>query len=146
MTTQEAFPKVRCRASRPKENCMLCFTNPPKAGYIISLCLMEQVYSDLLYGADRHSCCTGHNEMTVFDVWPDLIQNEGNDMRLDRKEQNITLVHSLFITGGEVCSHFLKYRENTSLKMFKSVFENCFQTILLSIMTQILVKHSLLAQ
>lgn len=41
-----------------------------------------QTVDDLLYGADGDTCSAGDYEMAVLDVWPDLIQNEGDDVGL----------------------------------------------------------------
>ncbi|TNN72684.1 hypothetical protein EYF80_017133 [Liparis tanakae] len=53
--------------------------------------------------ADGDTCSTGHNEVTVFDVWSNLIQHKGDDVRLHGQEENITLAHCLFVAGS-TCS------------------------------------------
>lgn len=61
----------------------------------------------LLYRADGDTCSTGHNEVTIFDVWSNLIQHKGDDVRLHGQEDNITLAHCLFVAGGEIDAQFL---------------------------------------
>lgn len=61
----------------------------------------------LLYRADGDTCSTGHDEVAVLNVWSDLIQHEGNDVRLHSQEQDITFTDCLFVAGGEVNAQFL---------------------------------------
>lgn len=61
----------------------------------------------LLYRADCHTCSTGHNEVTIFDVWSNLIQYKRNDVWLYSQEENITFVHGLLVAGGEIDTQFL---------------------------------------
>ena len=67
--------------------------------------------ADLLYGADGDACSTGDYEMTVLDVWPDLIQNEGDDVGLHSQKENIALTDRLFIASCQVHSHFLQRKQ-----------------------------------
>lgn len=46
--------------------------------------------------------------MTVLDVWPNLIQNEGDNVGLYSQKEHITLVDGLFVTCCQVHSHFLQ--------------------------------------
>lgn len=71
-------------------------------------CFTLQRPADLLNGANGDSSSTGHNQVTVFNVWADLIQHKWDDVWLHSQKQNITLLHSLFVAGGEVHSHFLQ--------------------------------------
>lgn len=64
--------------------------------------------ADLLYGVDGDTCCTGDYEMTVLDVGPNFIQNEGDDVGFHSQEEHITLIDSLFVAGRQVHPHFLQ--------------------------------------
>lgn len=64
--------------------------------------------ADLLDGADGDTCRTGHYEMTVLDVWPDLIQNKRNDVRFYSQKEHIALIDSLFVASCQVHPHFLQ--------------------------------------
>lgn len=61
----------------------------------------------LLYRADSDTCSTGHNEVTIFDVWSNFIQHKRNNMWLHSQEENITLAHGFFVAGGEIDTQFL---------------------------------------
>lgn len=87
--------------------------------YKIHFCFQQSqgAITCLLYRADGDTCRTGHNEVTIFNVWSDLIQYERNDVWLHSQEENITLVHSLFITGGEMDSQSLYKSHNLVLEI-----------------------------
>lgn len=40
--------------------------------------------------------------MTIFNIWSNLIQYKRNDVGLHGEEENITLVHCLFVASGEI--------------------------------------------
>lgn len=61
----------------------------------------------LLYRADCDTCRTGHNEVTIFNVWSNLIQYKGNDVWLHSQEENVTFAYCLFVAGGEIDTQFL---------------------------------------
>lgn len=65
------------------------------------------VQTRLLYRADGDTCSTGHDEVAVLNVWSNLIQHEGNDVRLHSQEQDITFTDCLFVAGGEINTQFL---------------------------------------
>lgn len=69
----------------------------------------------LLYRADGDTRSTGHDEVAVFDIWPDLVQHEGNDVRLHGQKQNITFADCLFVAGGEVDTQFLNINKKTDV-------------------------------
>lgn len=61
----------------------------------------------LLYRADGDSCSTGHNKVTIFDVWSNLIQYKRDDVGLHSQEENITFAYCLFVASGEIDTQFL---------------------------------------
>lgn len=65
------------------------------------------IKADLLYGADGDTCSTGDDEMTVLDVRPNLIQNEGDDVGFHSQEEHVTLIDGLFVASRQVHPHFL---------------------------------------
>lgn len=67
----------------------------------------------LLYGADGNTCSTGDYEMAVLDVWSDLIQDEGDDMRLHCQKQHVAPVNRFFVACGQIHPHFLKGKKQT---------------------------------
>ena len=62
----------------------------------------------LLYGADSDTCCTGHNKMTVLNIWSNLIKYKRNDVGLHSQEEDITFANCLLVAGGEIHTQFLK--------------------------------------
>lgn len=60
--------------------------------------------------------------MTVLNVWPNLIQNEGDNVGLYSQKEHITLVDGLFVTCCQVHSHFLQEK---SKKDRGTCHENC---------------------
>lgn len=60
--------------------------------------------------------------MTVLDVWPNLIQNEGDNVGLYSQKEHITLVDGLFVTCCQVHSHFLqeKRKKKTEVLVMKT--------------------------
>lgn len=71
--------------------------------------------ADLLYGADGDTRSTGHYEVTVLDVWPNLIQNKGDDVGFHSQEEHITLTDSLFIARCQVHPQFLQSKKQEDL-------------------------------
>lgn len=71
--------------------------------------------TDLLYGADGDTGSTRHYEMTVLDVWSDLIQNEGDNVGLHSQKQHITLADRLFVASRQVHPHFLQENKETGI-------------------------------
>lgn len=67
----------------------------------------QRAITCLLYRADGDSCSTGHNKVTIFNVWSNLIQHKRNDVWLHSQEENITFVHCLFVAGGQTHTQFL---------------------------------------
>lgn len=65
----------------------------------------------LLYRADGNTCSTRDYKMTVFNVWADLIQNEGDNVGLHSQKEHITLVDSLFVAACQVHPHFLQEKK-----------------------------------
>lgn len=65
----------------------------------------------LLYRADSDTGSAGHHHVTVLNVTANLIQHKGNDRRFYSQEKDITVLHSLLVTGGEVYTQFLKKQE-----------------------------------
>lgn len=61
----------------------------------------------LLYGTDSDPCSTGHNKVTVFDIWSNLIEDKRNDVGLHSQEENISPVHCLLVAGSEIYTQFL---------------------------------------
>lgn len=61
----------------------------------------------LLYGADSHTRSTGHNKVAVFDIWPNLIKNKGDDVGLHGQKEDITSADRLLVAGGKVHTQFL---------------------------------------
>lgn len=61
----------------------------------------------LLYRADGDTCRTGHNKMTIFNVWSYLIQYKRDDVGLHGQEDNIGLAHCLFVACCEIDTQFL---------------------------------------
>lgn len=78
----------------------------------------------LLYRADGDTCSTGHNEVTILDVRPNLIQHERNDVRLHSQEENITFAHCLFVAGGEIDTQFLHKLHLFSTSLGRSIHRN----------------------
>lgn len=64
--------------------------------------------ADLLYGADGDTCCARHDEVTVLNVWPNLIQNKWDDVGFYSQEEHIALTDGLFVASRQVHSHFLQ--------------------------------------
>lgn len=64
--------------------------------------------ADLLYGADGDTCRTGHYEMTVLNVWSNLIQNERDDVGFYGQEEHIAFIDGLFVASRQVHPHFLQ--------------------------------------
>ncbi|KAF3844029.1 hypothetical protein F7725_016077 [Dissostichus mawsoni] len=73
--------------------------------------------TDLLYGADGDACCTRHYEMTVLDVWPNLIENEGDDVGFHSQEEHITLTDGLFVASCHIHPHFLQMKKKNKTVM-----------------------------
>lgn len=63
--------------------------------------------ADLLDGVDGDACRTGDYEMTVLDVWSNLIQNEGDDVGFHSQEEHVALTDGLLVAGRQVHPHFL---------------------------------------
>lgn len=61
----------------------------------------------LLDRADGDTCSTGHNKVTLFDVWSNLIQYERDDVGLHGQEEDITFADCLLVAGGEIDAQFL---------------------------------------
>lgn len=66
--------------------------------------------------------------MAVLNVWSNLIQHEGNDVRLHSQEQDIAFTDCLFVAGGEVNTQFLyiyieRERSNVSYKGNRSTVQ-----------------------
>lgn len=78
---------------------------------IVQFMAFNMALTHLLYRADGDTRSTGHDEVAVFDIWPDLIQHEGNDVRLHGQKQNITFADRLFVAGGEVDTQFLDIKK-----------------------------------
>lgn len=72
--------------------------------------------ADLLYGADGDTCCTRHYEVTVLNIWANLIQNKRDDMGFYSQEENITLTDCLFVAGRQVHPHFLQEKKKKKKK------------------------------
>lgn len=56
----------------------------------------------LFDGSDGDAGGAGHDKVAIFDARSDLVQHEGNDVRLDRQEEDVALAHRLFVAGGDV--------------------------------------------
>lgn len=69
------------------------------------------IKDDLLYGADGDACRTGNYEMTVLNIWPNLIQNKGDDVGFHSQEEDITLTDGLFVASRQVHPHFLQKKK-----------------------------------
>lgn len=69
--------------------------------------------TDLLYGADGDACSTRDYKMAVFDVWPDLIQNKGDDVGLHSQKEHITFIDRLFVASRQVHPHFLQKKRES---------------------------------
>lgn len=62
----------------------------------------------LLNGADGDSSRTGHHDVPVLDVGTDLVQDEGDDVRLHGQEEHVAVLHCLLVAGGQVHPHLLR--------------------------------------
>lgn len=49
--------------------------------------------------------------MAVLDVWPNLIQNEGNDVRFHGQEEHVAPTDCLFVASRHVHPHFLQKKK-----------------------------------
>ncbi len=78
----------------------------------------------LLYRADGDTRSAGHNEVTIFDVWSNLIQHERNDVRLHSQEENIASAHCLFVAGGEIDTQFLHKGHLFSTSLGRTIHRN----------------------
>lgn len=74
--------------------------------------MLEQIcitlIPDLLNGANGDPGGTGHDEMPVFNIRSDFIQDERNNMRLDSQKEDVALMRRFLVAGCEVHAHFLK--------------------------------------
>lgn len=73
--------------------------------------------TNLLYGADGDPGCTGHDEVAVLDVGPNLVQDEGDDVRLHGQEEHVALADRLLVAGGHAHPHFLLGGHQEGLKV-----------------------------
>lgn len=80
---------------------------------------MKVTETDLLYGVDGDPCRTRDYEMTVLDVRPNLIQNEGDDVGFHSQEQHITLTDGLLVASCQVHPHFLHKKTKREVVMVK---------------------------
>lgn len=71
--------------------------------------MASEIY--LLYGADGNTCSTRDYEMSVLNVWPNLIQNKRDDVRFYSQKEHITLVDSLFVASCQIHPHFLREKQ-----------------------------------
>lgn len=63
--------------------------------------------TDLLYGADGDTGCTGHDKVAILDVGPNLVQDEGDDVRLNGQKEHVALADGLLVAGRHAHPHFL---------------------------------------
>lgn len=49
--------------------------------------------------------------MTVFDIWPNLIQNKRDDMWLHSQEEHIAFIDSLLVASCQIHPHFLQKKK-----------------------------------
>lgn len=72
--------------------------------------------SHLLNRADSDTSSTGDHNMAILYVRADFIQNKWDNGRLHSQKQDIAVFHCLFVTYGEIHTHFLEEKHKYSIE------------------------------
>ena len=62
----------------------------------------------LLNGADGDAGSAGDHDVTLLDVRPHLVQDEGDDGGLHGQEEDVAALHRVLVAHREVHAHFLQ--------------------------------------
>lgn len=62
----------------------------------------------LLDGADGDTGSAGDHDVTLLDVGPHLVQDEGNDGGLHGQKEDVAALHRVLVAHSEVHTHFLQ--------------------------------------